>query len=96
MTALSSFRIYCLHVIKLAPLFTREMSRAPVNNCFFFVLFFLYQTVFFKNDNWRVYGVALLCSLTIVASADILRFLSREMKIYTLVMVSISQFKILV
>ena len=36
----------------------------------------------------------LLCSLTIVASADILRLLSREMKIYTLVMVSISQFKI--
>ena len=92
MTALSTFRIYCLHVIKLAPLFTREMSRAPVNNCFFF----LYQTVFFKNDNWRVYGVDLLCSLTIVASADILRLLSREMKIYTLVMVSISQFKILV
>ena len=60
------------------------------------LFFFLYQTIFFKNDNWRVYGVELLCSLTIVASADIMRLLSREMKIYTLVMVSISKFKILV
>ena len=34
MTALSSFRIYCLDVIKMAKLFTREISRASVNNCF--------------------------------------------------------------
>ena len=54
MTALSSFQIYCLDIIKIAKLLTREMSRAPVNNCFFF---FSYKTVFFKNDNWRVYGV---------------------------------------
>ena len=33
------------------------MSRALVNNCFFFFVFFSYQTVFFKNDNWWVYGV---------------------------------------
>ena len=38
MTALSSFPIYCLDVVKMAKLFTREMSRAPVNNCF--VVFF--------------------------------------------------------
>ena len=35
MTALSSFRIYCLDVIKMAKLLTREMLHAPVNNYFF-------------------------------------------------------------
>ena len=54
MSVLPSFRIYCLAVIKMAKLLTREMSRAPVNNCFF-----PYQTVFFTNDNWQVYGVIL-------------------------------------
>ena len=34
MTVLSSFRIYCLDIIKMAKLLTREMSHAPVNNCF--------------------------------------------------------------
>ena len=33
MTALSSLRIYCLDVIKMAKLFTREISHASVN-CF--------------------------------------------------------------
>ena len=28
------FRIYCLDVIKMSKLLTREMSRAPVINCF--------------------------------------------------------------
>ena len=48
-TALSYFRFYCLDVIKMTKLLT---PRAQVNNCFF-----PYQTVYFKNDKWREYGM---------------------------------------
>ena len=48
------FRIYCLDVIKMSKLLTREMSRAPVNNCFCRIRLFSS-----KNDNLRVYGVGI-------------------------------------
>ena len=42
------------------------MSRAQVNNCFF-----PYPTVFFKNDNWRVYGVRHTFQLSYVHDHEI-------------------------
>ena len=52
MIALSSFRIYCSDVIKTAKLLnTRNVAYSSKQ------LFFPYQIVFIKNDNWQVYGV---------------------------------------
>ena len=47
-------RIYCLDVIKTANLLNMLNVACSSKQLFFFP----YQTVFFKNDNWRVYGVA--------------------------------------
>ena len=52
MIALSSFRIYLLDVIKTAKLLNPRNVACSSKQ-----LFFPYQTVFFKNDNWRVNGV---------------------------------------
>ena len=52
MTALSSIRTYCLDVIKMAKILTREMSRAPVNICFFRIRLFSSKII-----TGGVYGV---------------------------------------